>query len=708
MTDEKRSYKKRSDYWQKFHKDTLPIDAIAFAKTADFQPEMIGESYYESQASSERLSSPTNRTSSRDNLSAKVPAANRFKNISEGLLPYEYSTDSVCARDAVELCQKAYFNVAGFRSTLDMLAEFADSDLYLEGGTEKSKKFVKAWWKRIKMHDLKAQYFREWYRSGNVFFYRLEGKLKNQASKIIESYGALNTRTTIPIKYLLLNPVDIAAKGCVSFSDFQYFKVLTPFEIARLRNPKTDYEKELRDSLPADVQARIKTGVVSTADRLFLQLDADLLHAIFCKKQDYEPMAIPMGFAVLDDINKKMELKKIDQAIARSIENVVLLVTMGAKPEEGGINHRNLAAMQEIFKNQSVGRVLVSDYTTKAEFVIPDLKKVMGKEKYEVLNKDIEEGLQNVLMGESKYADTKLKLKIFMQRLNEARDMFLQEFLQPEIKRLCKAMEMRSWPVAKFVKTDTLDDEGLQRLVTRMMELGILTPEQGIKTINSGVFPNEDELASAQQEFVDQRKEGYYTPLINTINLQQQEIDKDQQEFDNDLSLEQQKMAEEQQKQAAENAKKQQEIAKKAASQPVIKTAAPALSKQPSKKTATSAGPSGGRPMGTSKAEYSKKNIVEATKLINEFELKAFSAFALKHGVEKLEADKEGLVSRVCESIVVAKEKDEWDNTLSEVVADFDKIGDLEISPQVLDVGARHQLDDLSAAILYHSTKISV
>ena len=58
----------------------------------------------------------------------------------------------------------------------------------------------------------------------------------------------------------------------------------------------------------------------------------------------------------------------------------------------------------------------------------------------------------------------------------------------------------------------------------------------------------EDELAPAQEQFVEQRKEGFYTPLVNTINMQQQEMDEDQQEFDNDLALEQKKMAKEQQK----------------------------------------------------------------------------------------------------------------------------------------------------------------
>ena len=141
---------------------------------------------------------------------------------------------------------------------------------------------------------------------------------------------------------------------------------------------------------------------------------------------------------VLDDINFKLEMKKIDQAICRTVENVVLMITMGATPDKGGINPRNMHAMQSLFTNQSVGRVLVSDYTTKADFIIPDLQKVIGPSKYDVINQDIKEGLQNAMLGEEKFANATIKAQLFLQRLHESREAFLKEFLQPEIDQICK------------------------------------------------------------------------------------------------------------------------------------------------------------------------------------------------------------------------------------------------------------------------------
>lgn len=231
-------------------------------------------------------------------------------------------------------------------------------------------------------------------------------------------------------------------------------------------------------------------------------------------------------------------------------------------------------------------------------------------------------------------------------------------------------MGMRSWPEAKFVKTDTLDNSDLQKLVTRMMELGVLTPEQGIQTINSGVFPQQEELVAAQEKFLNDREKGYYMPLVNSINIKQ---DADAEESPAPTPI------------AAPNARS-------------------------ANKTATTSSPSGGRPMGTSKANepFSRKNIIETVKKMNEFELKAFASFAEKYGVDNLSEQNKNLVSNLCESIFVSKESAEWEDCLGSVLDDFDKINDLNTSASILDIAAQHQLDDLSAAILHHSTKFNV
>ena len=135
-----------------------------------------------------------------------------------------------------------------------------------------------------------------------------------------------------------------------------------------------------------------------------MPLDSEHINAVFYKKQDYEPFSVPMGYPVLEDINWKAERKKMDMAVARTMQQAILLVTMGTEPEKGGVNQKNLAAMQALFQNESVGRVLIADYTTKAEFVVPNIGSLLDSKKYEVVDRDIQLGLNNILVGESTFA----------------------------------------------------------------------------------------------------------------------------------------------------------------------------------------------------------------------------------------------------------------------------------------------------------------
>mgnify|MGYP003433514403 FL=1 len=510
-----RKYTKKNDnYWNGLsEKNVSAIPPRSTNSEEPFEPKLVGDG---SVSLASRLREPTERTITRSNAIHKGSVSDRFANIDEGLLPHVYEGGMVNISEAIVLCQKAYFNVPSFKSTLDLLSEFSNTRLYLEGGSATSKLFIEAWLKKAKIENLKDQFFLEYYRSGNVFFYQLNAKIKPSTINYF-NLPKTSIESEIPVKYILLNPADVIVNGQLSFGEFRYAKALTPFEIERLKKSESPEEKAIFESLNKEVKNQLNNySSVSTNTRILLELNPNIFHPIFYKKQDYEPLSVPMGFAVLDDINKKMELKKVDQAIARSIENVILLVTMGNEPDKGGINDVHLAAMQKIFENKSVGRVLVSDYTTNAEFIIPDLKRVMGKEKYEVLNKDIEEGLGNILLGESKYSDTELKLKLFFERLEAPKQAFLNDFLQPQINKICETFGFRKVPVIKFVKQDVINSEKLQKLITRMMELGIVTPEQGMETIHKGVFPDVEKMEEAQKAWKTQREEGLYTPLVSS------------------------------------------------------------------------------------------------------------------------------------------------------------------------------------------------
>lgn len=484
------------------------------AKNNDIQPLMVAEAsagkMYETKASDD--------TRTRRNLSGNITRTERYKNIDDGLIPFKYSTgikgsSNINIRDAVILCQKCYYNFAIFRNTIDLMTEFSSSNIYFQGGSQKSRDFFSALFKKINISDLQDKFFREYYRSGNVFLYRFDTQIQDSdINKITQTFGLTSKASvSLPARYIVLNPADIQIGGSINFSVGRYYKILSDYELERLKNPKTDEDKEVFNSLPKETQNLVMQKGIGV---LSIPLERDKIAAVFYKKQDYEPFAVPMGFPVLEDINWKAEMKKMDMAITRTMQQAVLLITMGDTPDNGGINQKNLEAMRSLFENQSIGRVLIADYTTKAQFVIPEIGNLIGPEKYEVVDRDIQIGLNNILIGSEKFANTSIKVQVFMERLKQARQTFITEFLVPEIRRISKDLGFKNYPEPVFEDIDLKDDVQYSRIFNRLMELGILTPEEGLKAIETGRLPTNEESLESQQKYKDLREQGFYQPLI--------------------------------------------------------------------------------------------------------------------------------------------------------------------------------------------------
>jgi hypothetical protein len=547
------------------------------------------------------------------------------------------------------------------------MAEFSNSDIYLEGGSEKSKSFIDKWLNKIQIWKLKDQYFREYYRSGNVFLYKLDGKFTSEdLIKLNQVYGSESKslpQRKIPIKYVFLNPYDFVADRVLTFSSKRgiYKKLLSEYDIEKLKDPQTEYDKEVFDALPPEAKDNIKNNQFMQ-EGVLVNLDAKKLIFSFYKKQDYEPFAIPFGFPVLDDINWKMELKKIDQAITKTIENVILLVTMGNTPDKGGINPNNLKAMQQLFQNESIGRALIADYTTKAEFIIPDLNKVLGPTKYQIVNEDIKEGLQNIIVGKENYSSTQVKAQIFLERLKEARHTFINDVLQPQIKEVCKMMGFKNFPTAKFVEIDIKDEVQLQRVASRLIEMGIITPEQGMTALKQGVYPDPKDLRVAQERFVEDREKGYYTPLSVA-----QPIMPDGEELPQGANLP--KVPNDNGRPAGNKTKTDNLIA--------------------------------------SEDLYARKDIQQVIYATEDLQKHAEKELREFYGKKRLSKQQKEMSHDLAESVIISKEKDQWESEVSACVSDFNKIEQLEVMPEILDISQQHEIVSYPAALLYHSKKIN-
>ena len=593
-------------------------------------------------------------TGIRRNAASTIERTNRFTNIDTGLIPFRYSNyvknlSTLDVRDAIILCQKAYYNVAIFRNTIDLMTEFSDSPIYLTGGSQKSREFFEAYFKKINLASFQDQFFREYYRSGNVFIYRFDTSLTSeQLLKVTQTFGsklksiAENGDVKLPARYTLINPSDVYVGGTVNYSFNMYYKLLSDYELERLRDPKTDEDKEVYESLPPQVKEQVRNKGISY---ILLPLDRARLAAVFYKKQDYEPLSIPMGFPVLDDINWKLEMKKMDMAVTRTMQQAVLLVTMGDTPDKGGVNQKNLQAMQSLFENQSVGRVLIADYTTKAQFVIPDIGNLIGPQKYEVVDRDIQIGLNNILIGNEKFANTSIKVQVFVQRLKQAREVFINEFLIPEIRRMSKDLGFKNFPTPTFQDIDIKDDVQYSRIYNRLVELGVLTAEEGLAAIDTGRLPTQEESVQSQRKFKELRDEGLYQPLIGGSSAGQ-------------------------------------------AGRPSGSSGAPQSTKNV-------------KPIGT-KASFSVLKIKDNILASQNLEEEVKSAIRKKFNVKKLSNQQKESAENISEIIIANELPENWKSKIEEYIEKpFDQ--NQEQINNIQEIAAEHQVSNYMASLLYHS-----
>ncbi len=519
MANSPRKYNKKADYWKKFHAGqsaVMPAQQVAQEKAQDsaqggiptLEFEGIDTPFMQAEGSCGGSGSSDTRAGFSTTDVGLFQSTN-YENLRSGFLPYYYSNGFVNINDTVELCQRAYANVSIFKNTIDVMTEFSNSKLHLRGGNEASKNFFYAWFQKIGLNAFKEEFFREYYRSGNVFIYKFDGKFGKDDYIKLQKLGS--TSEKIPLRYTIVNPATIAIYGAMGYN-FNYVRLLSPYEIARLRNQQTDEDKAVFKSLPVAIQKQISQQSTVWKE-MYIPLDPDKLFSVFYKKQSYEPFAVPMGFPVLNDIEWKLQLKKMDMALTRTIENVILLITMGAEKDKGGINTKNIESMKVLLQNRAVGRVIVSDYTTKAQFIVPAIADIIGEDKYKVVNQDIQEGLQNILLGSEKFANQFIKTKVFLERLSEGQDAF-KNWLVPQMQKVAESMGFRDCPEPVFEQIDLKDEIQFGKLIASLGTMGILTAEQVIATLESGLYPEIESMVPDQQKYKADRDKGLFFPLV--------------------------------------------------------------------------------------------------------------------------------------------------------------------------------------------------
>ena len=267
-------------------------------------------------------------------------------------------------------------------------------------------------------------------------------------------------------------------------------------------------------------------------------------------------------------------------------------------------------------------------------------------------------GLNNLLVGSEKFANQSSKIDVFVARLRQARKAFISSFLMPEIKRVAKALSMKNYPTPHFEEIRLKDEYNSNRIYSRMIELGLLTPEEGFTAFKSGRLPTQEESKESQEGYKKLRDKGFYEPL--------------------------------------------------------------APSNEEGAESAPTGGGGAGRPSGTKSPQSTKKispigennssdlysleqvknNLILAQKL----EAKIFSEIKKKYKITKLNENQKSIMDQIVNLIIANEDPEMW---CGKVKTYLDKPVDQDVAraKKVQEVAYDHQVDDYLAGILYASRK---
>ena len=105
-------------------------------------------------------------------------------------------------------------------------------------------------------------------------------------------------------------------------------------------------------------------------------------------------------------------------------------------------------------------------------------------------------------------------MEVFIARLKQAREAFINNFLFPEIKKISKDLGFKNFPVPVFEEIDLKDDGIYAKIYMHLAEIGVLTPEETMKAIETNRLPDAESSLEAQRLFKTYKDEGLYQPLV--------------------------------------------------------------------------------------------------------------------------------------------------------------------------------------------------
>jgi len=383
----------------------------------------------------------------------------------------------------IKECVDIYYTTPVVRNIIDLMVDFASEGLRIEHKIDSQQRFYDEWARRSGFYELIPQIFHSILLTGNCFVMKRTGKVSKAVQQEM-SRGSLefpNVKNRIlPISYTILNPTRIEIEQSELFDERNISFKLSEADIKKIKNPSNKNQRDVLKSMSPQVRAAaLKSGTVF--------LEPDKVTPLFYKKLAWQSWAYPLIFSCIDDINFKKMLRQMDESSAADVIKAIVIFKLGNTKENFGATQAMFSKFATLLKNPAEAKNIVWNDLIDVMDSYPPIDKILGSEKYDVVDRDIltNFGVSEVLVSgrAGNYSSAFLSVRTLQEKLETVRNYVMNAFVIPELVQIQRAVNFRNKPKARFSSMSLRDEQAEKKLLMGLLDRKIISAQTMHETL---------------------------------------------------------------------------------------------------------------------------------------------------------------------------------------------------------------------------------
>ena len=283
----------------------------------------------------------------------------------------------------------------------------------------------------------------------------------------------------VPWKYTFIDPVcvEVSAGALASFVNSKQYELIIPPRLRKtINSPKTEQEKQIIAKLPFAI-------VEAAKNKKPYPLDPMKTIVYHYKKDDWQPWAYPMIYAIMDDINIIEKLKLADMSALDGAISNIRIFKLGSLEHKIAPTRAATAKLASILQNNVGGGTMDLIWGPDIELIESktNVHQFLGEAKYTPHLNSVYAGLgiPPTLTGTYGAAGTTnnfISLKTLTQRLQYGRDILI-DFWEKEIELVQKAMGFRYPASIEFDRMDLSNEDTEKALLIQLADRSLISDE---------------------------------------------------------------------------------------------------------------------------------------------------------------------------------------------------------------------------------------